>query len=108
MKKLKYNSGKLLLIFLLLLMINNQLVSQNQTYNTKNETAPVKIFYGLNESHSRSWAQCADKGLVGISFFNKTEGRTGNLISQVIDWKFQFFYTIQNQNHIFLWQFQIM
>lgn len=34
-------------------------------------TAPVTVFYGLNESHGNDWIQCASNGVIGISYYNK-------------------------------------
>ncbi len=39
----------------------------------KAQRGPVPIYYGLNASHSNSWAQCTKDGLIGISYF-KTNG----------------------------------
>jgi len=49
-------------------------------------TSPVTIFYGLNESHSKSWAQITNDGLIGISYFKRSAGEryTGDLIYKSI------------------------
>ncbi|MDJ0763840.1 MAG: hypothetical protein QNJ97_12745 [Myxococcota bacterium] len=41
--------------------------------DTGSETgeSPITVYYGLNESHSRSWAQVTGDGLVGISYFQR-------------------------------------
>jgi len=61
-------------ILLLLLAVNSS------------ASAPVTIFYGLNESHGKSWAQCTDNGLVGISYFKRSAKNSfsGNLIYKSI------------------------
>jgi hypothetical protein len=63
---------------------------ENHHLKQKSVGAPVKIFYGLNESHSKCWAQCSCNGLVGISYFKKTNqcksepGFSGDLIYKSI------------------------
>ena len=42
----------------------------SQSSNSKD--CPVTIFYGLNESHSTDWAKCTKEGLIGISYYNKS------------------------------------
>lgn len=61
----------------------------NNLKQTSVET-PVKIFYGLNESHGKCWAQCSCTGLVGISYFRQSNqcesesGFSGNLMYKSI------------------------
>jgi hypothetical protein len=52
---------------------------------TKTES-PVIIYYGLNESHSRSWAQINEDGIVGIAYFQRFEDseNEGTLIYKTI------------------------
>ena len=38
--------------------------------NNYKSDAPVKIFYGLNESHSNNWVQMSESGLIGIVYYN--------------------------------------
>ena len=47
---------------------------------------PAIIYYGLNESHSRSWARINDEGVVGISYFQRSEGSDtdGTLIYKAV------------------------
>lgn len=73
--------------------ISNPLISgfeENQILQRETGEAPVKIFYGLNESHSKCWARCSCYGLVGISYFRQTKqcksesGLTGDLVYKTI------------------------
>jgi len=58
----------------------------HSTENHSSTSAPVKIFYGLNESHSTSWAQAADNGTIGITYFrhDETDKPEGSLIYKTI------------------------
>ena len=63
-----------------LLLVFTQPFSLAQTMSVQG--APVKIFYGLNESHSRSWAQNNNDGLIGISYFKiKNENNSNDLLN---------------------------
>ena len=42
----------------------------NQAQETLKQ-ASIQIFYGLNESHSNSWAQNTDAAMIGISYLVK-------------------------------------
>jgi hypothetical protein len=52
----------------------------------KNDDYPVVIHYGLNDSHSRSWAQVNKMGLVGLTLFRRFQNNDfeGNLIYKSI------------------------
>lgn len=52
----------------------------------QNADVPVVVHYGLNDSHSRSWAQIDSSGVVGISYFRRLEDSrdTGALIYKTI------------------------
>jgi hypothetical protein len=47
---------------------------------------PVIIYYGLNESHSRSWAQVDSEGVVGVSYFQHPDNGDpeGTLVFETI------------------------
>lgn len=47
---------------------------------------PIIIYYGLNESHSRSWVQLGGNGVVGITYFQRFDGSydEGTLIYRTI------------------------
>ena len=64
----------------------NENNAAKQTTIQKTSLTPVTIFYGLNESHSNSWAKCTKKGLVGISYFkrNNISSTEGQLIYKTI------------------------
>lgn len=67
------------LIVVFSLLHPNLLVGQNQS--------PVKIFYGLNESHSDNWANCAPNGDAGLVYFKPLDSsvtRQGELIYKSI------------------------
>jgi len=53
------------------------------------EGAPIdyEIFYGLNDSHSHSWVQQNNQGVVGVTYFLRFEGGApeGSLIYRTID-----------------------
>jgi hypothetical protein len=38
----------------------------------------IVVFYGLNDSHSKSWVRENADGVVGISFFQRFEGNRTN------------------------------
>ena len=62
----------------------------NTDYNVEKSPASpqidYKIFYGLNESHSRSWVRENSDGVVGIVYFQRFEGSLdqGTLIYKTI------------------------
>jgi len=47
---------------------------------------PIEIYYGLNESHGRSWARINNDGIVGMSYFQRFGGSSeeGTLIYKTI------------------------
>ena len=47
-------------------------LSRSFCLNHKTTECPVTVFYGLNESHSNHWAFHASNGLIGVSYYNKT------------------------------------
>ncbi len=54
--------------------LSTQIISRK----SEGSRTPVTIFYGLNESHSRSWAQCTKDGLAGISYFRLDSNNANN------------------------------
>ncbi|MFC2135688.1 T9SS type A sorting domain-containing protein [Bacteroidota bacterium] len=54
-------------------------------YLSKNNPTII-IYYGLNESHSRSWVQINNEGIVGITYFQRVEDSDdeGTLIYRTI------------------------
>ncbi len=81
MKKILFRITILLAAFLGLIP---KLFSQNESKLQKRNDAPVTIFYGLNESHSNSWARCTNNGVVGITYFSSQTNYSGNLIYKTI------------------------
>ncbi len=69
----KYFRNTFLTIILSLVNLFNLFGLSNSAGLQENQekSAPVKIFYGLNESHSNDWAQIATNGEVGIVYFNE-------------------------------------
>ncbi|UCE18519.1 MAG: T9SS type A sorting domain-containing protein [Gemmatimonadota bacterium] len=55
-----------------LLMIDSQFVAAG-IQDQKTNGSQITIYYGLNDSHSRSWAQINNDGFVGISYFQRFE-----------------------------------
>jgi hypothetical protein len=55
-------------------------------HDASGELHDHRVYYGLNESHSRSWAQVADDGLVGITYFQHDPGTNdeGTLVYRTI------------------------
>jgi len=50
------------------------------------QSAPIVFYYGLNNSHSNSWVQMSDNGIVGVVYFPHFEGSPdeGTLLYKVI------------------------
>ena len=69
------------ILFLITLLIDSQLIA-GETSNP-----PIVIHYGLNDSHSRSWVQENNDGVVGISYFKCLAGSydEGTLIYKTIN-----------------------
>ncbi len=78
------------LMFMLIFSIGKaaaeQWPSNHAVLNQTLKNAPVPIFYGLNESHSNSWAQTAGNGITGVVYFQYGEENWGwgNLVYQSI------------------------
>jgi hypothetical protein len=53
---------------------------------TQGDSERFTVYYGLNESHSRDWAQVNDDGLVGITYFERSGSGTaeGTLLYKTI------------------------
>ena len=66
----------------------NYLDRNNENYDQKHkgDGKPIVIHYGLNDSHSRSWAQVNKMGCVGITLFESSRNNDfqGNLIYKSI------------------------
>ena len=63
------------IFFLILFSLTN--------YSTTAQTdtgSPIKIFYGLNQSHSNCWAKYAPDGTLGITYFEAELNRSGKLV----------------------------
>ena len=60
--------------------------SNDGKYGEKNSEPPFIIHYGLNDSHSRSWAQVNKDGIIGISYFQHFDNNNyeGALIYRTI------------------------
>ena len=63
---------------------------QNRTEVSQTELrggSPFTIYYGLNESHSKSWVQRARNGTIGVTYFQRTsqDRESGTLLYQAFD-----------------------
>ena len=60
--------------------------SDDGEYSDKSSEPPFIIHYGLNDSHSRSWAQVNKNGVIGITFFQRLQDSNdeGTLIYKTI------------------------
>ena len=74
------------IIFCLLVLSAGNLDFNNLEYSLNRDDLPVIIHYGLNDSHSRSWAQVNKNGVVGITFFQRFQNSNneGTLIYKTI------------------------
>ena len=61
-------------------------LTQDSIRTGEQDDPPVVIFYGLNDSHSRSWVQESSDGTIGVSFFERFENSVdeGALIFRTI------------------------
>ncbi|OGU57004.1 MAG: hypothetical protein A2V66_05410 [Ignavibacteria bacterium RBG_13_36_8] len=59
-----------LTLFVCLFIITDQSVA-NKIQKSTEADSPVTIYYGLNESHSRDWAQINANDVVGITYFQR-------------------------------------
>ena len=48
-------------------------MKSNRDLASPHYACPVTVYYGLNDSHSRSWAQVNANGVVGITYFQRFE-----------------------------------
>jgi len=78
----RYYSGISLLLMILLIRSTPLASFHNDVCR---DGSPVPIFYGLNESHSNSWAQCTPDGKAGCVYFLSDNHQDGSLIYKEID-----------------------
>jgi len=57
------------------------LIASTGSIDTRPDS-PVKIFYGLNESHSTSWARCTEDGMAAVVYFQPDETYSGRRPTQ--------------------------
>ncbi|MFC2086133.1 T9SS type A sorting domain-containing protein [Bacteroidota bacterium] len=92
MKKFKLLTFVFICLVTQLVSGQNPLSKQSETPNEiskseNNLTNPqITIYYGLNDSHSRSWAQVNKEGIIGITYFQRFENSApeGTLIYKTI------------------------
>ena len=68
---IKYGSAWFAVLLLSIYCQYGSVFSQNQ--NLEKDDSPITIYYGFNESHSKSWAQIDKNGVVGITYFQRFE-----------------------------------
>jgi hypothetical protein len=75
-----------IIIFCLLVVSAGNLNFNNVNYFSNRDDLPVIIHYGLNDSHSRSWARVNKNGVIGITFFQRFQDSNdeGTLIYKTI------------------------
>ncbi len=66
----------LLIAFVLVFLVHQLAAGQNNSSQTG--SAPVPVFYGLNESQSNNWAQINKKGNIGLALFEHSDIQTGD------------------------------
>jgi hypothetical protein len=73
-------------IFLVILCVFGTQSSLEAQPRIQTTAGPVIIYYGLNDSHSRSWVQLKEDGIVGITYFQRFESSDdeGTLIYKTI------------------------
>jgi hypothetical protein len=81
-KRITRTSG----LFCLLLLSVSTFGFNHAKHSADQDVLPVIIHYGLNDSHSRSWAQVNRNGVVGMTFFRRfhNSNSEGTLIYQTI------------------------
>lgn len=85
----------IILISLYLNLFNNHSLlafSDSGKQEKQGQNAPVKIFYGLNESHSNDWAQFSGDDAIGMVYFDnfnrliyKTISQSGESEEEIVD-----------------------
>ena len=72
---------KYILLIISFFILNSQFIDGKISLNQK-----ITIYYGLNDSHSRSWVQGNNDGVIGVTYFQRFENSAdkGSLIYKTI------------------------